>query len=253
MSIEAQMADDAFDVDLVFTKADLHDVVPHDNDPVVISVVTVGRKVHRVQVDQGSLTDIMFWTTFNKLQLSPNMLRPCIGCLYRFAGDQVEVCGHLELKTTFTDGNVSHTENIRYLVVNAPSAYNMLLGRPTLNRLGAVPSTRHMKMKLHDLARKVISIKSHQKEAKRCYENSLKSKRGVFMVTTRPPHSEEVAQPEINHTKIARAEAEIARSKIARESRPELVGDAGKREIGGKVSKLGSTLDQTVQDRSAKV
>jgi len=51
MSIEAQKADDAFDVDLVFTRADLQDVVPHDNDPVVISVVSAGRRVHRVVVD----------------------------------------------------------------------------------------------------------------------------------------------------------------------------------------------------------
>ena len=178
MSIEAQRVDDAFDVDLVFTKADLQDVVPHDNDPVVISVVTAGRKVHRVLVDQGSSTDVMFWMTFNKLQLSPDMLRPYTGCLYGFAGDQVEVHGHLELRTTFTDGTASHMQSIRYLVVNAPSAYNMLLGRPTLNRMGAVPSTRHMKMKLPDLAAKVIIIKLDQQEAKRCYENNLKMKRG---------------------------------------------------------------------------
>ena len=57
----------------------------------------------------------------------------------------MEVRGHLELRTTFTE---SRTENIRYLVVNAPSTYNILLGRPTLNRLEAVSSTRHMKMKL---------------------------------------------------------------------------------------------------------
>jgi len=92
MSVEAQRADDAFDVDLVFTKADLQDVVPHDNDPVVISVVTAGRKVHRVLVDQGSSADVMFWMTFNKLQLSPDTLRPYDGRLYGFAGDQVEVC-----------------------------------------------------------------------------------------------------------------------------------------------------------------
>jgi len=60
MSVEAQRPNDAFDLDLVFTKADLQDVVPHDNDPVVISVVTAGRKVHRVLVDQGSLADVMF-------------------------------------------------------------------------------------------------------------------------------------------------------------------------------------------------
>jgi len=60
MSVEAQRTEDAFDVDLVFTKADLEDVVPHDNDSVVISMVTTGRKVHRVLVDQGRSTDIMF-------------------------------------------------------------------------------------------------------------------------------------------------------------------------------------------------
>jgi len=34
--------------------------------------------------------------------LSPDQLRPYTGCLYCFAGDQVEVRGHLELRTTFT-------------------------------------------------------------------------------------------------------------------------------------------------------
>ena len=109
MSVEAQRADDAFDVNLVFTKADLQDVVLHDKDPMVILVVIAGRKVHRVLVDQGSSTDVMFWTTFNKLQLSPDMLRPYNGCLYGFVGDQVEVHGHLELRTTFTDGTTSGT------------------------------------------------------------------------------------------------------------------------------------------------
>ena len=193
MSVEAQEADDALDDDLVFTKADLRDVVPHDNDLVVISVVTVGRKVHRVLVDQGSSADVMFWMTFNKLQLSPDLLRPYTGCLYGFVGDQVEVLGHLELRTTFIDGTTSRTENIRYLVINAPFAYNILLGRPTLNRLRAVSLTMHMKMKLPGLGGKVITIKSDQKEAKRCYENNLKTKRGVFMVTTRAPSEEGVA------------------------------------------------------------
>jgi len=88
-----------------------------------------------VLVDQGSSADVMFWPTFNKLQLSPDQLRPYTGCLYGFAGDQVEVHGYFELRTTFTNGYASRTENIRYLVVNAHSAYNILLGRLALNRL----------------------------------------------------------------------------------------------------------------------
>ena len=40
MEVEVQQVDQKLDVDLVFTKADLQDVIPHDNDPVVISLVT---------------------------------------------------------------------------------------------------------------------------------------------------------------------------------------------------------------------
>jgi len=118
-SVAEEGSDDSWESDLVFTRADLRDVVPHDNVPVVISVVTTGRKVHRVLVDQGSSADVMFWSTFNKLQLSPDLLRPYTGCLYGFAENPVEVRGYLELRTTFTDGTALRTESIRYLVVNA--------------------------------------------------------------------------------------------------------------------------------------
>ena len=84
---------------------------------------------------------------------------------------------HVELRTTFTDSTTSCTANIRYLVVNAPSAYNILLGIPALNKIGAVASSRHMKMKLPSLEGVVITLKSGQKEDKRCYENNLKTKR----------------------------------------------------------------------------
>ena len=51
MAVEVQEVDNTPDVDLIFTKADRLDVVPHDNDLVVISLVTAGRRVHRVLVD----------------------------------------------------------------------------------------------------------------------------------------------------------------------------------------------------------
>ncbi|XP_068466441.1 uncharacterized protein [Phaseolus vulgaris] len=208
MLVEVQVVDDVLDIDLAFTKADLRDVIPHDNDPVVISVVTAGRKVNRVLMDQGSSAD-------------------------------VELRGYLELRTTFTDGFTSRIENIRYLVVNAHSAYNVLLGRPTLNKLRAVASTRHMKMKLSDLSGKVIVIKSDQQEAKRCYENSLKAKRGVFMVVERPLIKDD--------------RAGVARAENARERKSEPVGNVVERPIGGKTFKLGKSLDQAEQDRVAEV
>jgi len=66
-SVAEEGLDDPRELDHVFTKADLRYVVPHDNDPLVISVVTAGRRVHRVLVDQGSSANVMFWSTFNKL------------------------------------------------------------------------------------------------------------------------------------------------------------------------------------------
>ena len=137
----------------------------------------------------------------------------------------MEVRGHIELGTTFTDGATSRTANIRYLVVNASSTYNILLGRPALNRIGAVASSRHLKKKVPSLEGAVITMKSDQKEAKRCYENSLKTKRGVCSVTTQPPREEEVTRLE-----------------IAQERRSEPVEAVLDWEIGGQKFKLGRSL-----------
>jgi len=38
----------------------------------------------------------------------------------------------VELRTTFSDGTLSHAINIRYIVVTIVSTYNLLLGRPSL-------------------------------------------------------------------------------------------------------------------------
>ncbi|XP_068486802.1 uncharacterized protein [Phaseolus vulgaris] len=280
MSVEA-FEDHSPDVDITFTKEDLGDVVPHDNDPIVISLVTAGRTVHRALVDQGSSADVMFWPTFEKLQLSPDHLRPYGGCLYGFAGDQVEVRGYIELRTTFTDGAVSRTEKIRYLVVNAPSAYNILLGRPTLNRIGVVPSTRHMKVKLPSMEGVVITIRSDQKEAKKCYENSLRNRRSVCNVSTTPPPGAgpsqkdrrvgttlqviaegDAAMPDMASVAgieergdrlEATRESGIARAVIASERRSQPVKDWLEKEIGGKTFKLGKTLDDETRDQIAKV
>ena len=277
------------DVDITFTKDDLRDVVPHDNDPIVISLITAGRTVHRVLVDQGSSAVVMFWPTFEKLQLSPDQLRPYGGCMYGFVGDQVKVRGYIELRTTFTDGLVSRTKKIRYLVVNALSAYNILLGRPTLKKTGVVPSIRHMKVKLPSMEGMIITIRSDQKEVKKCYENSLKNKRYVCHVSTTPPPGVEPEResqrdmdmalevavegdvPDVPMEDIeARSksatlveeqrscpetarESGIARALIASEKRPQSVEEWLEKKINGKTFKLGKTLDSETQDQIARV
>ena len=193
----------------------------------------------------------------------------------------MEVRGYIELRTTFTDEAASRTEKIKYLIVNAPPAYNILLGRPALNRIGAVPSTRHMKVKLSSMEGVVITIRSDQKEAKKCYENSLKNKRSVSYITTTPPTGVEPKSAEGRVVDMAMrvitegdeimidAEAggesagreeearncpeEARESGIARETRPKPVEEWLEREIGGKVFKLGRSLECETQDQIAKV
>jgi len=60
MSLEARRPDHPPEPTLCFTISNRDVVVPHENDPMVISIVTAGRKVHRVLVDQGSSVDVMF-------------------------------------------------------------------------------------------------------------------------------------------------------------------------------------------------
>jgi len=84
-----------------------------------------------------------------------------------------------------------------------------------------------MKLKLPDLSGEVIVIKFDQKEAKKCYENSLKIRRGIFMVVESPPMEE--APVEIVPMEEAPVEAipmeedriGVSRLENARERRPE--------------------------------
>jgi len=60
-SIEERVSGEPLESDLVFTRGDLRDVVLHDNDPVVISVVTVGRKVRPFRMIAGTNRRLTPW------------------------------------------------------------------------------------------------------------------------------------------------------------------------------------------------
>ena len=93
-----------------------------------------------------------------------------------------------------------------------------------------------MLLESYHLGGAVITIKSDQKKTMRCYENSLKTKRGVFSVTTRQPREDRVTHEE-----------------IARENRPEPTGGVVEREIDGKTFKLGQSLSKESQDQVVEV
>jgi len=116
--------------------------------------------------------------------------------------DQVEVQGYIDLRTTFSNKEASRTIVIRYVMVNTPSTYNLLLGRPSLNRLGVVASTKHMKMKLPSLEGKVITIRSNEKDARKCYDSTLKNRKSYISARiSQVGKVVEVLEAELGHRK----------------------------------------------------
>jgi len=59
----------------------------------------------------------------------------------------MHVRGYLITRTTFGEGDTIKTFDVRYMVVNVPSSYNIFLGGTTINKLGAVVSLVLMKVK----------------------------------------------------------------------------------------------------------
>jgi len=109
----------------------------------------------------------------------------------------------------------------------------MLLGKPSLDRLGVVASTRHMKMKLPSLEGGVIVIKSNQKTTRISYENSLKNKRGVCVVATQAQGPDGATCVEV--------------------ANPSLLVRFRRKRLRGKKFKLSTSLGQEMQDQIFEV
>ncbi|XP_072088203.1 uncharacterized protein [Arachis hypogaea] len=132
---------------ILFTKEDGQGIIPGHDDPVVITRILANAHLHRTPVDQGSSADILFKPAFDKLGLDEKELRAYPDTLYGLGDTPIKPLGFLPLHTTFGKGEMSKTLSIDFIVLNVGSAYNALIGRATLNRLGAVVSTLHLCMK----------------------------------------------------------------------------------------------------------
>jgi len=139
----------------------------------VISVVIAHFMVSKVLIDQGSSMDILYWNTFQRLKVSPDTIQPYYGPLLDFTRKIVEIRGYIDLITNFGQGKLSWRFIVGYLIVEDAS-YFALIGRITLNELGAIVSTPHLKMKVPIFTGEIVTIKVDQKQTRQCYVESLK-------------------------------------------------------------------------------
>ena len=147
---------------------------PHD-DPLVVRAIVANTTVHRVLIDNGSSTDIIFASAFDKMGIGREKMEPVSTHLRGFSGEKVLPLGSIQLVLTLGEPPCQATTTARFLIVNALSAYNMLLGRPSLNAIKAIPSAYHMIIKFPTI-HGVGMVRGYQRVARECYTTSMKQR-----------------------------------------------------------------------------
>ena len=163
------------DTSITFSDSDLKGCQhPHD-DPLVIRAVVANKTVHRALVDNGSSADVIFASALDKMDIGREKLNPVNTHLRGFYGEKVLPLGSIQLVLTLGEPPCQATTTARFLIVDAPSAYNMLLGRPSLNAIKAIPSAYHMMIKFPTVSG-VGMVRGDQRVARECYTASMKQK-----------------------------------------------------------------------------
>ena len=163
------------DTSITFSDSDLEGCQHPCGDPLVVRTIVANKTVHRVLVDNGSSAEIIFASAFDKMGIGREKLEPVNTHLRGFSGEKVLPLGSIQLVLTLGEPPCQATTTARFLVVDAPSAYNMLLGRPSLSAIKAIPSAYHMMIKFPTI-HGVGMVRGDQRVARECYTASMKQK-----------------------------------------------------------------------------
>ena len=122
------------DQDMSFNEEDTKGVKQPHNDPLVIMLTIEGFNTKRILVDNGSSADIIYLLAFQKLKLDLGRLCPFDSPLVSFSGDRVYPKSIVTLMVTVGTYPKQLTHQLDFLVIDCPLSYNVIIGRPTLNR-----------------------------------------------------------------------------------------------------------------------
>ena len=161
------------DTTITFSDFDMEGCQHPQDDPLVLKSIVANKTIHRVLVDNRSSADIIFSSAFNKMGIGREKLEPVNACMHGFSGEKVLPLGSVQLVLTLGDPPCQTTTTVRFLIVDASSAYNMLLGSPSLNAIRVVPSAYHMVIKF-PTANGVGMVQGNQRMARECYSASMK-------------------------------------------------------------------------------
>ncbi|XP_014523758.1 uncharacterized protein LOC106780037 [Vigna radiata var. radiata] len=160
--------------DITFKNKDFHAPDPDQDDPMVITARIAQYDVSKVLVDQGSSVNILYWTTFRRMEISEDMIAPFNKQIVGFAGERVDTRGYIDLRTHLGSEDRGKELRVRFLLVEANTSYNALLGRPCLNAFRVIVSTPHLAMKFPTDKGNICTVRADQRTARQCYVAGLK-------------------------------------------------------------------------------
>ncbi|GAV61372.1 LOW QUALITY PROTEIN: hypothetical protein CFOL_v3_04899, partial [Cephalotus follicularis] len=118
-----------------FPEADYEGVrLPHD-DPVVVTLLVELFTMKRILLDSGSSADILYKHAFDQLRIPTDQLKPVKTPLVGFTGETIHPLGSINLSVVSGMAPRQTQVEMTFLVVDTPSPYNCIIGRPGLNLL----------------------------------------------------------------------------------------------------------------------
>ncbi|GKC71097.1 reverse transcriptase domain-containing protein, partial [Tanacetum coccineum] len=128
--------------------------------PMIIEEEIRGHYVHRMYVDGGSASEILYEHCFSRLCPEiKKQLTPATTHLIGFSGEIIWPIGKIQLLVAIGDEEHSALAWMNFMVVRSSSPYNGIIGRPGVRKLQAVPSTAHGMLKI-PVEGGVITLKS---------------------------------------------------------------------------------------------
>ncbi|XP_014515510.1 uncharacterized protein LOC106773324 [Vigna radiata var. radiata] len=109
--------------DITFTNRDFHTPEPEQDDPMVITARIAQYDVSKVLIEQGSSINILYWTTFKKMELTKDAVTPFHEQIVGFAGERVDTRGYLVLRTRLGTGDKAREIRVRFLLVEANTSF----------------------------------------------------------------------------------------------------------------------------------